>query len=423
MSEETESIEIACPHCGQVLVADSSLAGGEVECPTCGKSFCVALPESDDSPEQAATVGEPQPETEIPENEGQPMPEQSPGGPDDVSETRSHDPNRLFREMVKRLAPVLKTGVAMAWRNVLRPCGRFVLASVWFLLRSIAGLVAKGLHLLKIAPASVRPLRWLKTYAFDPLDGRWRRYETARFSAGSNAGSDAAGALKLSLKRRCAYVVTALAAIAAASAVCLPGSEASSESGGSSISRSRSFHSETSSSARNQTRQSKSTRNRRSSVSAESLCDEFFETVSRDAPNYYVRINETSVGFIPEGENPPFKNIVSFSLEDGKGRAMIGQDITFFALEMTRPRQLSSYGPRGPRYSSLPPLIKALDDAFKRQMIMLPSSASPSAKAFLDDEGHLMAKGEIDVEPGNTEDRVTKLWNAMGTARGMVRVN
>ena len=420
MSEETESIEIACPHCGQVLVADSSLAGGEVECPTCGKSFCVALPESDDSPEQAATVGEPQPETDIP---GKAMPEESPGRPDDVSEADSHSQKRSLRKSAKCLPKAVRVGLSMAWKNVLRPSGCFVLASVWFLLRSIAGLVVKGFHLLKIAPASVRPVWWLKTHMFDPLDARWRRYETARISARSDAGSDAADDLNVPLKRRCAYVVTALAAIAAVFGVCLPESETSAVSGGSSFSRSRSSHSETRSFARNQTEQSKSTRNRLSSVSAESLCDEFFETVSRDAPNYYVRINETSVGFIPEGENPPFKNIVSFSLEGGKGRAMIGQDITFFALEMTGPRQLSSYGSRGPRYSSLPPLIKALDDAFKRQMIMLPSSASPSAKAFLDDEGHLMAKGEIDVEPGNTEDRVTKLWNAMGSARGIVRVN
>ena len=43
MSEENKSIEIVCPHCGQVLVADISLAGEAVDCPTCEKSFKVEL--------------------------------------------------------------------------------------------------------------------------------------------------------------------------------------------------------------------------------------------------------------------------------------------------------------------------------------------------------------------------------------------
>lgn len=35
------AIEIGCPHCGQELVADSSLAGTNVECPSCGQEFKV----------------------------------------------------------------------------------------------------------------------------------------------------------------------------------------------------------------------------------------------------------------------------------------------------------------------------------------------------------------------------------------------
>lgn len=39
MSDPTEEIKIACPHCGQHLVIDSSMLGAELECPVCGNVF------------------------------------------------------------------------------------------------------------------------------------------------------------------------------------------------------------------------------------------------------------------------------------------------------------------------------------------------------------------------------------------------
>ena len=42
MSNPSETIQIACPHCGTVLETEESIAGAQIDCPECGKAFLAA---------------------------------------------------------------------------------------------------------------------------------------------------------------------------------------------------------------------------------------------------------------------------------------------------------------------------------------------------------------------------------------------
>lgn len=42
MSHPSETIQIACPHCGTVLETEESIAGAQIDCPECGKAFLAA---------------------------------------------------------------------------------------------------------------------------------------------------------------------------------------------------------------------------------------------------------------------------------------------------------------------------------------------------------------------------------------------
>lgn len=104
MSEETESIEIACPHCGQVLVADSSLAGAEVECPTCNNTFTAPTV-------GAWTDGEEKAGTEcVPEHDSETT-QESESAPDE-SEPADSVPRASFANRAKGVAErSMKRGV------------------------------------------------------------------------------------------------------------------------------------------------------------------------------------------------------------------------------------------------------------------------------------------------------------------------
>lgn len=104
MSEETESIEIACPHCGQVLVADSSFAGGEVECPTCNNTFTAPTV-------GAWTDGEEKAGTEcVPEHDSETT-QESESAPDE-SEPADSVPRASFSNRAKGVAErSMKRGV------------------------------------------------------------------------------------------------------------------------------------------------------------------------------------------------------------------------------------------------------------------------------------------------------------------------
>ena len=126
MSEETESIEIACPYCGQVLVADSSLAGAEVECPTCNQSFLAVQPESqtdqtiagdDVSFETEATDSSETETSATAETENEPSDASVPQSlsPPKDSESREASQKVPFRAKVGKELSMLRTLLSSVW--------------------------------------------------------------------------------------------------------------------------------------------------------------------------------------------------------------------------------------------------------------------------------------------------------------------
>lgn len=219
MSDPTDETKIACPHCGQHILIESSMLGTELQCPACNQSFTA--PEAD-TDESETSVAEP--------------PVREAGG-EEIS-TRTG----------------IKTSLRAAWIRWMRPAVCFVLASLWFVSRSVVRLVVKAVRFpvrVIFTPAKnlfsrlagsgflqrhaklrrvgivvrdairsfgsrfvVRPGRWIGLHVFRPVDECWCRYEAARASAGDDGGIGACGNPNPSLKRRIAYVATALVAVA-----------------------------------------------------------------------------------------------------------------------------------------------------------------------------------------------------------------
>ena len=49
MEMAAEEIKIACPHCGQHILIESSMLGTELQCPTCNQSFTTPAADTDES--------------------------------------------------------------------------------------------------------------------------------------------------------------------------------------------------------------------------------------------------------------------------------------------------------------------------------------------------------------------------------------
>ena len=219
MSDPTDETKIACPHCGQHILIESSMLGTELQCPACKQSFMAS----------EADAMEEKPATEPPVREA--------GG--EETSIRSG----------------IKTPLRAAWTKWLRPAACFVLASLWFVSRSVVRLVVKVVRfpvrvfsvraktlfsrlvgsgflqrhaklrrvgiVVRDAIRSfgsrfvVRPGRWIGLHVFRPVDECWCRYETARASVGNGGDADACRKPIPSLKRRIAYAATALVAVAA----------------------------------------------------------------------------------------------------------------------------------------------------------------------------------------------------------------
>ena len=59
-SEEGKSFEISCPHCGETLMGNESIAGVTVECPCCSKKFIVPSAPAESSASQMQETPQPQ---------------------------------------------------------------------------------------------------------------------------------------------------------------------------------------------------------------------------------------------------------------------------------------------------------------------------------------------------------------------------
>ena len=57
MSDPTEEIKIACPHCGQHYAVEATMLGAFIECQQCGKAFLVGRPSRADDPEPEMSPG------------------------------------------------------------------------------------------------------------------------------------------------------------------------------------------------------------------------------------------------------------------------------------------------------------------------------------------------------------------------------
>lgn len=258
METTTEEIKIVCPHCGQHLAIDPSMHGSEVECPTCKQSFTVPEAGAEEDPHGAEKDIL---ESEFPETPVAPSGDASDAPAGDsfpasaVSEERNDAPSA---SKTKRFESFLHA----AWNNALRPAGCFVLASFWFLSRSLFRLIVKGGRLLArvvsaplkklfsrvaaseclerhsktvLAATAVRrwihacfdrlvtrPSSWFVKNVAKPVDARWRRCENKR-----NGRSEVDGTQEpeLSFGRRIAYVATAAGVLAVAMVFCSNGLE------------------------------------------------------------------------------------------------------------------------------------------------------------------------------------------------------
>ena len=59
-SEEGKSFEISCPHCGETLMGNESIAGSTVECPCCSKKFVAPSAPAESSASQMQETPQPQ---------------------------------------------------------------------------------------------------------------------------------------------------------------------------------------------------------------------------------------------------------------------------------------------------------------------------------------------------------------------------
>lgn len=59
-SEEGKSFEISCPHCGETLMGNESIAGSIVECPCCSKKFVAPSAPAESSASQMQETPQPQ---------------------------------------------------------------------------------------------------------------------------------------------------------------------------------------------------------------------------------------------------------------------------------------------------------------------------------------------------------------------------
>ncbi len=90
MSASTEEIKIACPHCGQHILVETSMLGTELECPTCNKSFTMKEADAKGTEARAPSSSE----HKFPEDELSPTPEPANESVIDSSAGQSSSPDK-----------------------------------------------------------------------------------------------------------------------------------------------------------------------------------------------------------------------------------------------------------------------------------------------------------------------------------------
>lgn len=418
MSDPTDETKIACPHCGQHILIESSMLGTELQCPACNQSFTAPKADTDES---ETSVAEP--------------PVREAGG-EEIS-TRTG----------------IKTSLRAAWIRWMRPAVCFVLASLWFVSRSVVRLVVKAVRFpvrVVSTPAKklfsrlagseflqrhaklcrvgivardairsfgsrfvVRPGRWVGVHVLCPVDECWCRYEAARASAGDDGGIGACGNPNPSLKRRIAYVATALVAVAVL--VCTGRSQSDSGSGTNASYRSRPSYAGSSSSATEGDKATKPKNKRRSSASPESLCREFVDGGNEywyndhryqfwhTSGTSFEQVGNTTVRWDSGGETPPCICEVVF-LKGGTAR--VTEDNTFFAREF--------------RGNTLSEVANALERAFTT--INTDKSGLISVSATVSDDGHVLFSAEVEVSLGSVSDTIGKALFGMAKSRTLLRM-
>lgn len=418
MSEPTNETKIVCPHCGQHILIEASMLGTELQCPACNQSFTA--PEAD-TDESETSVAEP--------------PVRDAGGEETSTRTG------------------IKTSLRAAWIKWMRPAVCFVLASLWFVSRSVVRLVVKAVRFpvrVIFTPAKnlfsrlagsgflqrhaklrrvgivvrdtirsfgsrfvVRPGRWIGVHVLRPVDECWCRYEAARASAGDDGGIGACGNPNPSLKRRIAYVATALVAIAVL--VCTGREQSDSGSGTTTSYRSRPSYAGSSSSTTERDKATKPKNKRRSSASPESLCREFIDGGNSYQGNGrrgqfwtswgtpFEQVDKTTVRWNSGGETPPSICEVVF-LRNGIAR--VTEDNTFFAREF--------------RGNTLSEVADALKRAFGSMNSELEGLVDVSTTVT--DDGHILFSAEIEVSPGSVSDSVGNTLFGMAKSRTLLRM-
>ena len=406
MSDSTEEIKIACPHCGQHLAINPSMLEAELECPTCGKTFCIARPESLESPERESMP------------EMLPFPNEESVEPDDVSRPRSYSGGETFRKKVSAMPVMARAILSVVWKKALRPCAVFALAASWYLIRSAVRLVIRGARCLKLNLASVRPARWFAEHVFGLIDARWCKYEKGRLASSCGAETDASAVPELSAGRRVAYVVAGFFVICfaidtACNLISSPFADKKpNESSMSSDSKPARAQTNTSViRAEESTQKYKS----RDSASAESLCREFVDGGNsywcggrrhqfwHASGTPFERIGATIVRWDNGGETPPCLCEVVF-LEGGSAR--VTEDNTFFAREFRR--------------NTPSEIADALEKAFNA--INSDKAGLKSVSATVTENGHVLFSAEVEVSPGSVSDSIGKALFGMAKSRTLLRM-
>ena len=137
-------------------------------------------------------------------------------------------------------------------------------------------------------------------------------------------------------------------------------------------------------------------------MSASGLCKEL-----ASSKNYFKLVNDHTVMWDPGGENPPMICIVTFA-DDGTASMM--QDNTFFARE----------NPRIPIEMLARKMEAAFPQANKYDYRALQEVRGVIARV---ENGRLFFGGDITVEPGKVEEKVTLLFMALNTTRTYLRLN
>ncbi len=147
-SEEGKSFEISCPHCGETLMGNESIAGATVECPCCSKKFVAPSASAESSAPQMQ-------ETPQLQAGSQQKPDGRSVGKRRFRITRSQTPNYKLLNTSKKEQPAEQADATMDANSEdetskghplsglfnLFACALYVAAAALFALHSFAGII------------------------------------------------------------------------------------------------------------------------------------------------------------------------------------------------------------------------------------------------------------------------------------------